>query len=411
LVKINPNVEHFPMPALASLAPSQPTASLTDWKQFRREMPVTNRWAYFDHAAVGAIPQLAFDRISRWASEALLEGDAVWGSWARLHEATRETAAAMVNALPGEISLVPNTSFGINLVAEGFPWQPGDNVVIPEHEFPSNIYPWMQLRDRGVELRTVPLDGVKVPLDAIVNAMDSRTRIVSASWVGYASGYRLDPCELGARVRERGALFFLDAIQGLGVFPLDVQQAPVDFFAADGHKWLLGPEGAGLFYLRQEHLNLLRPLNIGWNSVAHGNDFSRVDLNLRRTASRYESGTQNMAGFIGLGGSLETLRKFGLGPSHSAIAERILELTDQLAEQILRAGWKLGSDRSNATVKSGILAFEVPGVDSLTLKQQLHSERVVLSFRGGMLRLAVHAFNDESDFEQLFNAVRKLTGK
>lgn len=399
------------MPELSTLAAPQRHHPSPDWNQFRREMPVAERWAYFDHAAVGAIPQLAFDRISRWASEALLEGDAVWGSWARLHESTRSTAAELVNAKPGEISLVPNTSFGINLVAEGYPWQPGDNVVIPEHEFPSNIYPWMQLQDRGVELRVVPLEGVRVPLDAIVEAMDSRTRIVSASWVGYASGYRLDPIELGARVHDRGALFFLDAIQGLGVFPLDVEQAPIDFFAADGHKWLLGPEGAGLFYLREQHLNLLRPLNIGWNSVAHGNDFSRVDLNLRKTASRYESGTQNMAGFIGLGGSLETLRKFGLGPVRSAIAERVLDLTDQLAERMLRANWLLGSDRTSSAVKSGILAFEIPGVDSLTLKQQLHSERVVLSYRGGKLRLAVHAFNNESDFDRLFAAVKKLTGK
>ncbi|MFO0261841.1 MAG: aminotransferase class V-fold PLP-dependent enzyme, partial [Planctomycetota bacterium] len=201
------------------------------------------------------------------------------------------------------------------------------------------------------------------------------------------------------------------AIQGLGVFPLDVRQAPVDFFAADGHKWLLGPEGAGIFFLREEHLNLLRPLNIGWNSVAHGNDFSRVELTLRQSASRYESGTQNMAGFIGLGGSLETLHKYGLGPTHSAIAERVLDLTDQLAERMLRADWRLGSDRTETAVKSGILAFEVPGVDSLGLKQQLHGERVVLSYRGGKLRLAVHAFNSEEDFDRLFSAVRKQTGK
>lgn len=399
------------MPVSPLLTASSPSTIVPDWEQFRREMPVTQRWAYFNHAAVGAIPQLAFDRLSRWASEALLEGDAVWGSWDRLHEATRLTAARMVNARPGEISLVPNTSFGINLVADGYPWQRGDNVVIPDHEFPSNIYPWMQLRERGVELRVVPLQGVGVPLDAIIEAMDSRTRIVSASWVGYASGYRLDPYELGTRVRAKGALFFLDAIQGLGVFPLDVQEAPVDFFAADGHKWLLGPEGAGIFYLREEHLELLRPLNIGWNSVAQGNDFSRVDLNLRRSASRYESGTQNMAGFIGLGGSLETLEKYGLGPADSAIARRVLELTDQLAEQMLRVGWSLGSDRSSDAVKSGVLAFEVPGCDSRQLKQQLHSERVVLSYRGGKLRLAVHAFNNQADFDRLFSAVRKLTGK
>ena len=141
----------------------------------------------------------------------------------------------------------------------------------------------------------------------IADACDDRTRIVSASWVGYASGARLDPAEISKVAHDAGALFFLDAIQGLGVFPLDVEETGIDFLAADGHKWMIGPEGAGVFYSRQEHLQMLRPMNVGWNSVKQGNDFSNVDLKVRDAARRYEGGTQNMAGFIGLGASLELL--------------------------------------------------------------------------------------------------------
>lgn len=389
-----------------SLLPD-PTAAV-DWTEFRRELPVTQKWAYFDHAAVAPLSQRAYDRMARWSAEALLDGDANWTAWARQAESARSRAAQILNADTAEVGLVPNTSWGINLVAEGFPWNPGDNVVLPAGEFPSNVYPWMNLRDRGVEVRIVPLDGVRVSLDRIADACDSRTRILSASWVGYVSGYRLDPAELADLAHRRGALFFLDAIQGLGVFPLDVRKTGVDFLAADGHKWLLGPEGAGIFYTRAEHLPLLRPLNVGWNSVVQGNDFSRIELNLKPTAARYESGSQNLAGFIGLAGSLETLQKFGLGSSQSAIGLRVLELTDRLHERLIEAGYECLADRSTPAVKSGILAFRDPRIDSQHLKTELFRDRVVISCRSGWLRCSVHGFNAEEDFDRLFAALQRV---
>ena len=173
-------------------------------------------------------------------------------------------------------------------------------------------------------------EGGRVPLEALLDACDARTRIVSVSWVGYASGWRIDLDRLVEAVHARGALLFLDAIQGLGVFPLDVRRTPVDFLAADGHKWLLGPEGAGIFYLRREHLDLLRPLGVGWNSVAHDRDFTRIELNFKDTAERYEGGTMNVAGFIGLNASLELLLRHG----QQAISRRVLEITDLACERL-----------------------------------------------------------------------------
>ena len=193
-----------------------------------------------------------------------------------------------------------NTTEGINLVAEGFPWRDGDNMVTLADEFPSNQYPWMNLSSRGVECRRVPTIDGRVDLAAIERACDARTRIVAISWVNFAHGWRNDLDALAELAHRRGAHLFVDAIQALGVFPLDVRRTPIDFLAADGHKWLLGPEGAGLFDVRREHLEKLRPLGLGWNSVSQGRDYNRIELTVKDTAARYEGGSYNMAGLLGL---------------------------------------------------------------------------------------------------------------
>lgn len=385
----------------------QSVSTSEHWEQFRELMPVARKWSYFDHAAVAPIPQPALDAISKWATEATEDGDAVWMAWIRQHEECRKTAAQLINAQVSEIGLVPNTTFGINLVADGLDWKPGDNIVLPEHEFPSNVYPWMSLKERGVELRQVPLDGHSVNIDRIADACDHRTRIVSASWVGYASGARLNPKELATAVHEKGALFFLDAIQGMGVFPLDVVDADIDFLAADGHKWMLGPEGAGIFFLKHQHLDLLRPMNVGWNSVAQGNDYTKVNLDIRQAASRYEGGTQNMAGFIGLGASLQFLADFGLSARQSPIADRVIEVSDYLCQSLQDAGIVVHSERG-LDVSTGIVLFEVPGQEPPEVRTRLLDNKVVISCRGGHVRAAVHAYNNADDVDCLVDTLKTM---
>jgi len=377
-----------------------------DWDKFRAQMPVAQKWAYFDHACVAPIPQVTADAMSQWTRESSLDGDVAWPGWLAKHDSLRRLVAQMINAAAEEIALIPNTTFGINLVADGFPWRTGDNVVMPDHEFPSNVYPWMALESRGVELRRVELDGSRVDANRIADACDERTRIVSVSWIGYASGYRIDPSELATVAHDAGALFFLDAIQGLGVHALDVEATGVDFLAADGHKWLLGPEGAGLFYCRREHLNLLRPMNIGWNSVNQGIDFSNIKLDFRHTASRYEGGTQNMAGFIGLYSSLRLLMDFGLTFEQSPIREQVLAYSDQICEALESVGAKVLSDRSEEA-KSGIVSFEVQGKPAEQLVQSLRAAGVVVSQRAGRLRISAHCYNNLDDIDRLVETLRR----
>ncbi|HEV3138624.1 MAG TPA: aminotransferase class V-fold PLP-dependent enzyme, partial [Pirellulales bacterium] len=355
---------------------------------------------YFDHSAVAPLPARSRQAITAWVQQAADEGDTCWPAWSRRVEEARTLAARLLNAEPSEVALVHSTTEGIGLVAEGFPWREGDNVVTLANEFPSNLYPWMNLASRGVETRQVVPKQGKVDLNDLAAACDARTRIVSVSWVGYVSGWRCDLNDLVELAHRRGALLFVDAIQGLGVFPLDVKAAPIDFLAADGHKWLLGPEGAGLFYLRREHLDLLRPLGVGWHSVEHASDYSHIELKLKPSAARYEGGTQNMVGFIGLAESLKLLLDLGT----AAIAKRLLEITDRACERLQNAGAVIESPREGDH-RSGIVSFELSGHNSLQVKHRCLAAGVVLSARGGKLRISPHAYADEEDIERLIRAL------
>jgi cysteine desulfurase / selenocysteine lyase len=374
---------------------------------FRDAMPVSQRWAYLDHAAVAPLPLVAQEAIAEWSREAAEQGDVAWPRWNQAVEAVRTRAAKLVNARSDEIGLVPSTTAGISLVADGFPWREGDNVVTLENEFPSNLYPWLNLARRGVETRKVRVERGRVDLDRIAQACDSRTRLVSASWVGYASGWRLDVAALAELVHDRHALLMLDAIQGLGVFPLDVQAAGVDFAAADGHKWMLGPEGAGIVYIRHELLGMLQPLGVGWHSAERPYDFSSRPLVLRDQAARYEGGTRNTAGFLALGASLELLEQQGYSTHHSRIAERILELAAEAAHRIVAAGGRLCYDRQPGC-DSGIVTFAWPGHDPAELRKRCLQAGVVLSCRGGGVRMSFHGYNNEDDLERLLNALPRL---
>ncbi len=371
------------------------------WSDFRRQMPSAGSWVCFDHAAVAPLSGPGREAIVAWAGDLAENGAANWPRWAERIEKTRRRGAAMIGAEPDEVALVRSTTEGINFVAEGFPWKPGDNIVVPANEFPSNLYPWMHLADRGVETRRVPVEQGRVSLDALAAACDSRTRIVAVSWVGYASGWRMDLDALVELAHARGALLFLDAIQGLGVFPLDVRRTPVDFLAADGHKWLLGPEGAGLFYLRREHLDLLRSVGVGWNSVVQTLDFSHIELKIKPAAGRYEGGTYNMAGFAALGASLELLA----GYRTADIASRVLEVTGEICRRLGELGATVASCRDEGRA-SGIVAFDFAGRNPMELRKRCRERRVLLSCRGGRLRVSPHAYNNDEDIDRLIESLR-----
>ena len=225
--------------------------------KLRAVMPAVKRFAYFDHAAMSPLPQPTADAFQKWLKEAVEIGNPVWGEWVKGVEAMRATAAEMIGAQPEEIALVSNTTAGISLVAEGLDWRPGDNVVTLADEFPSNVYPWMNLASRGVETRRVPTDvSGRLDLERLAAACDERTRIVTVSWVGFATGYRHDVRRIAEIAHKRGALLFLDAHSGPGRLSARRERDRHRLsWRPTGTSGCSGPEGAGIAYIRREHLD------------------------------------------------------------------------------------------------------------------------------------------------------------
>jgi selenocysteine lyase/cysteine desulfurase len=371
-----------------------------DWQALRDEMPVTRQWAFFDHAAVAPLTAAARRALGEWADDLTANGVVGESRRNRRVEEARARAARLLGADPLDVAFIKNTSEGIGIVAEGFPWRDGDNVVTSADEYPANRYPWMNLAGRGVEVRAVPSRDGRVLVEDLRAAMDARTRLVSLSFVEFATGFRNDLDAVGALCRERGIYFFVDAIQGLGVLPLDVGRTPIDFLAADGHKWLLGPEGAGLLYVRREVLELLHPVGVGWNSVVGANEFARIDFRLKPHAGRWESGTLNFGGVLALGASLELL----LGVGVPALTERVLALTDELCDKARRIGLAVFSSREPSE-KSGIVSLIVPG-DVRALVGRCRERGLVVNHRAGRLRVSPHAYNTSEEIDRLVETLR-----
>lgn len=372
-----------------------------DWSGLRIEFPVTREWAYFDHAAVAPLSGRAQQALRVWADDLAVNGEVHERRWVRRIEEVRRLAGQLLGADPGDIAFVKNTSEGIGIVAEGFPWRAGDNVVSPEDEYPANVYPWMNLADRGVELRRVPARAGRVLVDDIREALDERTRLVTLSAVEYSTGFRNDVDAIGELCHARGAYLFVDAIQALGALPLSVRDSPMDFLAADGHKWLLGPEGAALFHVRRELVDLLHPVGVGWNSVVGARDFSRLEFRLKPDAGRWESGTLNVAGITALGASLELLLNIGV----PAIAERVFELTDYLCAQAERLGLEVFSSRRPGE-KSGIVSLLWPHGPLGRVVRRCRAEGVIINQRNGRLRVSPHFYNSVDELDRLLDLLR-----
>ncbi len=387
-------------------------------RTLRELMPVSKRYAYFDHAAVGPIPRPTAQAIQRWTDQSLFQGDVCWPEWSAGAARLRISAAKLLDCQSSEIALIPNTTFGINMIAQGYRWSGSpctESVVVLSNEFSSNLLPWLALERRGVEVRRVPVDesGV-VSLDALCDAIDGTTRLVAVSWVGYFSGFRMDLAKLCERVHHAGAQLFVDAIQGLGVFSLNTREIPIDYLAADGHKWMLGPEGAGLLFIRQKNLERLEPLMQGWGSLQMAGQFQTSNMVLKNDASRYEGGSANHVGQLGLAESLQVLLDHGCNLADNPIADAVLENAANIEEGLKSIGANVFRAKSSVQSEnelSGIVTFEVAGADPNELRRYLLQEEIVVSVRHGRLRVATHAYNDQDDIQRLITAVIQYNTK
>jgi cysteine desulfurase / selenocysteine lyase len=369
------------------------------------EFPVTRECVYLNHAGIGPLSQRAATRMRMMAETVSRSGDRLWSDRMEEADRVRGLAARLLGACEShEVAFVENTSSALSLVAEGFDWQPGDNVVGAALEFPTNVYPWMGLASRGVEYRQVEERDGRIDPDEILARLDARTRMLALSWVQYASGFRSDLARLGRACRERGVLFVVDVIQGLGALPLDVEADFVDIAAASAHKWLLGPEGIALLYVSDRVVERLRPARSGWRSMRDPFQWTAYDLTWNEGARRFESGTLNAYGIVALGGSLEVLLKVGA----EEIEPRVLALADLAARGLKDLGFSVVSSRRRGET-SGIVTAVPPGRPAQDLIKPLDQRGIVVAARAGRLRIAPHFYNTADEIERCLGELAELT--
>jgi len=367
-----------------------------DVDRYRSQFPVTESLVYMNHAAVSPLSRRARDAMVGLLDEVHHSGAEHWEQWVRTYDAARRSLAQLFNADPGEIAFAKNTSEGVSTFANGLEWQPGDEIVSIEGEFPSNYYAWKALEKRGVILRLVRPEEGCVSHESIVSALSPRTRVVAVSFVQYLSGFRLDLAKLGQVCAAHGCLLFVDAIQGLGAFPLDVKTAQIAGLAADGHKWLLGPEGAGVLYVNRQVMERITPTEVGWWSVRHWADFTSRELSWRGDARRFECGTLNTVGICGLGAAVDLLLEVGV----PKIAERILDLTDRLRRGLLAQGHSVCGPQARNEA-SGIVSFVPRQGTAEKLLETFLAQRVQVAARCGMVRVSPHFYNTEAEIDRV----------
>ncbi|MCX7620926.1 MAG: aminotransferase class V-fold PLP-dependent enzyme [Acidimicrobiales bacterium] len=377
----------------------------------RTEFPVAERYCYLNHAGVASIPRIAAAAIADAAHDFAANGGLATGRWGEREEDARSAAARLMNVPTHDIALIKNTTEGLGFVANGLDWQPGDRVLVPDFEFPSTIYPWLALRDRGVVVELIePVGrGRRLPVELFADALDrGPARLIAVSWVQFGRGWRVDLAELGQLCRDRGTLLCVDAIQGLGVIPADFEAWGVDFAMADAHKWLVGPLGIGALYVRGERRELLRPVEPGWASVAHREEWDNLELVFDDSARRFEGGSVNAITIAGFAASMELLLEVGV----DRIWQHVDRLCSELAGGLVDAGASLLTERPDGVVfnegRSGIVTFAVDGADPEDVCEALEQDGIVCSPRGGGIRLAPHGYNDQAEIERAVAAVAAI---
>lgn len=361
----------------------------------RALFPVTRNVVYFNHAAVGPLSTRAYEAMERHARDQREFGALHWQEWYAEYDRLREAIGRLIGAQPTEIAILKNTSEGLSFVAEGFRWQRGDNVVTTAFEFPSNYTPWKRLEARGVECRIARLPTV----EEMVNLVDDRTRIVTVSSVAFHNGYTADLDAIGAFCAERNVLFCVDAIQSAGVLPIDVRRSNIAFLAADGHKWMCGPESAAMFYVAEEHRDKLEVLENGWTNVKRGGRFIACDTELMPDARRFEAGSLNTNGIHGLRAAIDLLMEMGI----DAIRDEVVRLANRLADRLDDIGWRVAS----RPVASGIVGAAPPSVEPSLMRwhRKLEENGIVTAPREGLIRFSPHFYNDDAEIDRIISVL------
>ena len=368
--------------------------------KYRGAFPACEGRAYLNCAAVAPGSTHVRAAINDWLDDHTAHGNTASKQWWERAAATRARTAELIGASPDEIAFVKSTSHGLAMVAEGLDWRPGDQVAVASAlEYPSNVYAWKHLADRGVKLREIEVvDGAVTP-ESVEEAIGPRTRLVAVSSVQFASGHRTDLDAIGQLCRDRGVLFVVDAIQQAGAFPIDVKASGIHAMAACSHKWMLGLLGIGFLFVDRDLLPNLRPTLVGWHSVEDPFAFDGTRFELRADAAKLEEAAPPFPMVYGLGAAVEMLLEAGVANT----AAHITALLDR-AESALEA---IGCEVSPAPEhRAGILMIKPPAADVDALAEACLERNIAVSVRRGRLRLSPHLYNNEDDIDALIDLLR-----
>ena len=366
------------------------------WELHSGQFPVRKNLIYLNHAAVAPLPRCSAEAIRHLADDSLHWGSHHYSDWLATYEDVRQLTARLIGATPQEIALMKNTSEGIATIAMGVDWKPGDRIVGFHEEFPANLYPWKRLEAKGVEVTWLSIYDSLERIDEATRG----AKLLAISFVNFLSGYRAPVQAIGEICRRHGCIYFVDAIQGLGAFPLNVEACHIDALAADGHKWLLGSEGCGVLYVRREVQDRVEPVEFGWTNVAAYADYASRDMTLRQDAGRYECGSLNTVGCFGLKASLGLLLDIGT----DAIAPVVRALGDRIADGVQSKGYEVMVQRTPET-SAGIVSFRKPGMDAGALVARLNERKIVVAPRAGWIRTSPHFYIAPEEIDQLIDVL------
>jgi selenocysteine lyase/cysteine desulfurase len=366
------------------------------WQRYADQFPVRENLVYLNHAAVAPLPRVTADALKHLAEDSLRWGSLHYAEWLAVYDGLRTAAARLVNGLASEIALMKNTSEGIATIAMGLDWKPGDRMVGFKEEFPANLYPWKRLEAKGIEVTWL---SVEDSLERIDEACKG-AKLLSISFVQFLSGYRAPLKEIGEICKRNRCIYFVDAIQGMGAFPIDARAWHIDALAADGHKWMLGPEGCGILYINRELQERVEPVEFGWTNVAGYADYGSRDMALRQDAGRYECGTLNTIGCFGLKASIELLLEIGQGE----IAPVIQNLGDRIAAGAEAKGYEILCRRTPET-SAGIVSFRKPGIAAPEVVRVLREQNIVAAPRAGWVRTSPHFYVSPEEIDRLIDAL------
>ena len=366
--------------------------------ELRSLFPITERAIYLNHAAVSPLPTSTIEAINAQLRDVAQNGSLNYRNWVAVKDKARKLAAELIGARPDQIAFMRNTSDGLSTIANGLRWEPGDNLVTFRHEFPSNIYPWLRIRDAfGVEVRMCEERNGRIDLDELISLIDNRTRVVAISQVQYASGFRADLERIGRAARAHDALLVVDVIQAMGVIPTNVDANLIDAAAGASHKWLLGPEGVGLLYLSDRARDRIEPTLVGWVSVPKPEDYSNFSQGWNAGALAWETGTGPVALIHGFEASL----RFLTGTEVFRIAAHLDQLTDHLCNRLKHLNYQVVSSRNHAEKSQIVCIRHGSGMSPMALYVHLKDRSIITAPRGDRLRISPHIYNTIEEIDEL----------